>query len=228
MLCVSLLLASMTSQAARCGLNTIQTNRLALKTFCLLQELEKTGPFKVKAVKPFMIEIDVDSTKFAPHESGTIASMRACSYCGGSWKSRAAVHVCCRATISQLLCYTAKCGVELLVVQGKLLKRNCGAGGLVTQVKEPKEGKHMPLKECLTKPGEFLLSDFSKIERPQLLHVAFQALEKFRGKENRLPRPGSKSDIEAFQTLCKEVNSSLVSFCRSILVCICCIGWQRA
>ena len=44
-------------------------------------------------------------------------------------------------------------------------------------------------------PGNFLLSDFSKIERSQLLHVSFQVLETMAGK---LPAPGSKADADAF------------------------------
>jgi Ubiquitin-activating enzyme E1 four-helix bundle len=90
----------------------------------------------------------------------------------------------------------------------------------VTQVKETKVGKHRPLAECLTQPGEFLLSDFSKIERPQLLHVAFQALENFRGaNRGRHPQPGDKADIEAFRALCGEVNGSRV---RALVVCCTC------
>ena len=84
------------------------------------------------------------------------------------------------------------------------------AGGLVAQHKEPKQSKHRPLSECIAEPGEFLLTDFSKMERPPLLHVAFQALEKFKSREKRLPRPGNTEDAAAFKGLCEEVNGSLV------------------
>ena len=80
----------------------------------------------------------------------------------------------------------------------------------MTQVKEPKQGKHAPMGKCLTQPGNFLVSDFSKLERPQLLHVAFQALDKFRGQEGRCPRPGSKADAETLKGLCEQVNGGLV------------------
>lgn len=33
--------------------------------------------------------------------------------------------------------------------------------------------------QSLESPGEFLLSDFSKMERPALLHLAFQALDAY-------------------------------------------------
>ena len=36
-----------------------------------------------------------------------------------------------------------------------------------------------PLSAALPDPGEFLMSDFSKFERPALLHVGFQAVEAF-------------------------------------------------
>jgi ubiquitin-activating enzyme E1 len=97
------------------------------------------------------------------------------------------------------------------------LKARPHAGGLVTQVKESKQGKHAPLAKCLTQPGNFLVSDFSKLERPQLLHVAFQALEKFRGKEGRCPRPGNAADADAFKSLCEQVNGGLV---RCTLFCV--------
>jgi ubiquitin-activating enzyme E1 len=35
------------------------------------------------------------------------------------------------------------------------------------------------LGEALESPGEFLLSDFSKMERGPLLHLAFQALDAY-------------------------------------------------
>lgn len=41
---------------------------------------------------------------------------------------------------------------------------------------------HLPIlkrRQSIESPGEFLLSDFSKMERPALLHLAFQALDKF-------------------------------------------------
>ena len=52
-------------------------------------------------------------------------------------------------------------------------------GGLVTQVKESKTLSFKTLAQSSTDPGEFLLSDFSKLERPALLHLAFQALDAY-------------------------------------------------
>lgn len=52
-------------------------------------------------------------------------------------------------------------------------------GGIVTQHKESKVLTFKKLAESLEEPGEFLLSDFSKIERSPLLHLAFQALDAY-------------------------------------------------
>ena len=64
-------------------------------------------------------------------------------------------------------------------------------GGLVTQLKETKVLNFRTLSQALEEPGEFLLSDFAKLERPALLHVGFQALDKFQVGSNfvehRLP-----------------------------------------
>lgn len=69
-------------------------------------------------------------------------------------------------------------------------------GGMVVQVKQPKTVAFKSLADALAAPGEFLLSDFSKFERPPLLHAAFQALDAFRARAGRLPAPGSAEDAE--------------------------------
>ncbi len=51
--------------------------------------------------------------------------------------------------------------------------------GIVTQFKESKTLAFKTLAEALESPGEFLLTDFSKLDRSALLHVAFQALDAF-------------------------------------------------
>ena len=67
-------------------------------------------------------------------------------------------------------------------------------GGLYTQVKMPKIVDFRPFSEQLKKP-ELLMSDFAKFDRPQQLHVGFQALHKFTESHNgNLPRPHSDAD----------------------------------
>eukprot|EP01018_Ginkgo_biloba_P009922 Gb_06844 [translate_table: standard] len=81
-------------------------------------------------------------------------------------------------------------------------------GGIVSQVKSPKVLHFKSLKEALQSPGDFLLSDFSKFDRPPLLHVAFQALDKFISKFGRYPAAASEEDGSKFIDLCKEVNET--------------------
>ena len=83
------------------------------------------------------------------------------------------------------------------------------SGGLVSKVKEPKTLNFKPLDQCIASPGEFLLCDFAKLERPALLHVAFLALDEFQKKSGGLPRPGHAEDAETFVKLCHDVNQSL-------------------
>ena len=47
-----------------------------------MPELQARGPFRVRSVKPYMLELDVDSSGFAPHESGAraCACLRACAW----------------------------------------------------------------------------------------------------------------------------------------------------
>lgn len=52
-------------------------------------------------------------------------------------------------------------------------------GGIVTQHKESKQLSFKKLSEALENPGEFLLSDFSKLEQSPQLHLAFQALNAY-------------------------------------------------
>jgi len=60
-------------------------------------------------------------------------------------------------------------------------------GGIVAQFKRPKQLAFQPLQQAIESPGEFLFSDFSKIERPGLLHVAFQALDAFQVSSRTAP-----------------------------------------
>ncbi|OCL05995.1 E1 ubiquitin activating enzyme [Glonium stellatum] len=67
-------------------------------------------------------------------------------------------------------------------------------GGLYTQVKMPKFIDFEPLGKQLAKP-ELLISDFAKFERPQQLHIGFQALHAFaENHSGELPRAHNESD----------------------------------
>jgi ubiquitin-activating enzyme E1 len=66
-------------------------------------------------------------------------------------------------------------------------------GGMYTQVKMPKFLNFKPIYTALIEP-EFLISDYAKFDRPQQLHVGFQALNAFAETQGRLPRPQNKED----------------------------------
>ena len=67
-------------------------------------------------------------------------------------------------------------------------------GGLYQQVKMPKMINFQPLSGQLKMP-DLLMSDFAKFDRPQQLHLGFQALHEFASKNNGiLPRPYSDKD----------------------------------
>lgn len=77
-------------------------------------------------------------------------------------------------------------------------------GGIVTQHKEPKTLAFKTLADALESPGEFLLSDFSKLERAPLLHLAFRALDQFASAHaGALPRPGHTADADELLALVK-------------------------
>ncbi|KAL5720963.1 E1 ubiquitin-activating enzyme [Ranunculus cassubicifolius] len=82
-------------------------------------------------------------------------------------------------------------------------------GGIVTQVKQPKALHFKSLKEALSDPGDFLLSDFSKFDRPPLLHLAFQALDKFVSELGHLPAPGSEEDAQKLISVAAAINDNL-------------------
>lgn len=77
-------------------------------------------------------------------------------------------------------------------------------GGIVTQVKMPKQITFKPLAEAENAP-EFIMSDFSKWDHPQNTQLAFTVLARFQEKNGgRLPRPWNVEDAAQFVELCKE------------------------
>ncbi|KAI0165666.1 ubiquitin-activating enzyme E1 1 [Xylariaceae sp. FL1272] len=66
-------------------------------------------------------------------------------------------------------------------------------GGLYQQVKMPAIIDFKSISSSLRDP-EFVFSDFAKFDRPQLLHVAFEALNAFAQSQGRPPRPMNKED----------------------------------
>ncbi|ODN79868.1 hypothetical protein L202_03761 [Cryptococcus amylolentus CBS 6039] len=80
-------------------------------------------------------------------------------------------------------------------------------GGLFTQVKVPKILQFKSLKESLAEP-ELFITDFAKWDRPQTLHVGFQALSAFYEKIGTLPRPRHAGDAQQVVSLAKEIHTA--------------------
>ena len=67
-------------------------------------------------------------------------------------------------------------------------------GGLYTQVKMPKIINFQSIKSQIKKP-EILMSDFAKFDRPQQLHIGFQALHEFADRHGgEFPTAHSETD----------------------------------
>ncbi|CAA2969374.1 ubiquitin-activating enzyme E1 1-like isoform X2 [Olea europaea subsp. europaea] len=82
-------------------------------------------------------------------------------------------------------------------------------GGIVTQVKQPKVLNFKPLRDAIKDPGDFLLCDFSKFDRPPLLHLAFQSLDKFVSELGHFPVAGSEEDAQRLISITSNLNDSL-------------------
>ena len=79
-------------------------------------------------------------------------------------------------------------------------------GGLYTQVKMPKSINFQPLSKQLKKP-ELLISDYAKFDRPQQLHIGFQALHNFASHhDGKLPRPYNDEDASEILNCAKSLT----------------------
>ncbi|KAK9701765.1 E1 ubiquitin-activating protein [Basidiobolus ranarum] len=79
-------------------------------------------------------------------------------------------------------------------------------GGVFTQVKMPKILNFKSLRESIQQ-SEFLITDFAKFDRPGQLHVAFQALDAFKCKHSRLPKPRDENDASEVLQIAKDINN---------------------
>ncbi|KAG5518763.1 hypothetical protein PMAC_002734 [Pneumocystis sp. 'macacae'] len=79
-------------------------------------------------------------------------------------------------------------------------------GGIFTQVKMPKKIQFKSLRESIFSP-DFLINDYSKLDRTLLLHIAFQALHSYIEKFNILPRPRNEEDAEKLYSIAKSISS---------------------
>jgi ubiquitin-activating enzyme E1 len=89
-------------------------------------------------------------------------------------------------------------------------------GGFVTQIKVKKYMDFDSLETALKQP-KFLINDFLKMERPNELHAAFQALPLFIKKNNRYPKPYNQKDAEELIELAK-VLYFFLNFLRNLVL----------
>lgn len=78
-------------------------------------------------------------------------------------------------------------------------------GGIVTQVKMPKTLRFLSLKDALKKP-EFLITEYSKFDYPEQLHLGFMALHKYAEEKARFPRPWNQEDADEFLSIARRVK----------------------
>ncbi|KAL2754524.1 hypothetical protein ACRALDRAFT_1081525 [Sodiomyces alcalophilus JCM 7366] len=80
-------------------------------------------------------------------------------------------------------------------------------GGLYVQVKMPKAVSFKNMTDSMADP-EFVMSDYAKFDRPQQLHLGFQALHAFVESQGRYPEPMNDEDatviLRSAQSFAKE------------------------
>jgi len=67
--------------------------------------------------------------------------------------------------------------------------------GYITQCKQPVTMKFESFATKLDNPGDFMLSDFAKMDRSPLLHLGFRAVTQYLADNGELPAPGDAAAI---------------------------------
>ncbi|XP_031781456.1 ubiquitin-like modifier-activating enzyme 1 [Nasonia vitripennis] len=79
-------------------------------------------------------------------------------------------------------------------------------GGIVTQIKMPKNLHFRPLKDALMNPN-IVISDFGKFDYPEQTHLAFITLHRFMKHKHRLPEAWNTEDFQEFLNLAINIKS---------------------
>eukprot|EP00980_Cylindrotheca_fusiformis_P002385 scaffold558_cov111-Cylindrotheca_fusiformis.AAC.3 len=97
-------------------------------------------------------------------------------------------------------------------LQGEKVEDSPNQQGYITQVKQPVTMSFETYEKRLQDPGEMMMSDFAKFDRPALLHSAFQALEEFRVANGGVyPTPGDAAQANKVLELTKAKSSEELS-----------------
>lgn len=87
--------------------------------------------------------------------------------------------------------------------------KNYITGGLVHEVKMPKEIHFRPLSECLKSPGMMEPTDFSKFGRDNMIILLLRALDLFRSKHGgEFPKPCNENDLDEVYQIARELNAN--------------------
>lgn len=86
---------------------------------------------------------------------------------------------------------------------GESSKNKYVKGGIFTQVKQNKIINFKSLSDSIKDPS-FMMTDLAHFERPNTLHIGFQALNKFFDEHNRLPNAYDSQDSEKFTMIAHE------------------------
>lgn len=82
------------------------------------------------------------------------------------------------------------------------------SGGIVTEIKKPKTINFKSIMEATDKP-QYAISDFTKTDDSDTIHIAFQAYNEFLKQNGTFPRPWDKNDGELFIKICRNINEKL-------------------
>ena len=82
--------------------------------------------------------------------------------------------------------------------------------GYITQIKQPVVMSFDSYATKLENPGEFMLSDFAKFDRPPVLHLGFQAVTAYCEQTGTFPAPGNVTAAQAVLEIAKKLDKDNV------------------
>jgi ubiquitin-activating enzyme E1 len=78
--------------------------------------------------------------------------------------------------------------------------------GYITQIKQPVTMQFESLRTKLETPGEMMMSDFAKFDRPPLLHLGFRAVSQYLSETGGLPMPGDADAVAKVYELATKMD----------------------